>query len=99
MQQLGQYPPPQYWEIATRQCAVSAETYLDLWPKQNEQNIVLIEDKEIVYTFGCPKIRFYRDILKLSRQGLITVKRIKDKENQKFLRIEMTGWDDEANYD
>jgi len=93
MQPLDQYPPTKYWEIVTRQCPMAAETYIDLWQQKDEQNIVLIEDKEIVYVFGFPKVRFYRDLMRLSKQGLIAVKRLKI-ENKKVLRIELTGWDD-----
>jgi hypothetical protein len=98
MQSLDQYPPLKYWEIATRQCPSSAETYLDLWLEKDEQNIVLIEDKEIVFTFGMPKVRFYRDVLRLKKQALVSVKRIR-KDDERFVRIELTGWDDEFGND
>jgi hypothetical protein len=91
---LEQYPPVKYWEIVSRQCCTAVETYLDLWAHKDEQNIVLIEDKEIVYSFGFPKVKFYRDILRLAKQGLVSIKYLK-KEKCRFLRIELTGWDDD----
>jgi transcription initiation factor IIE alpha subunit len=98
MQTNTQQPPFPYLELAIRNCAGAAETYIDLWKLRDEKNIVLIDDEDICDIMNIRKAKFYDDLRKLVKQKLVSIKQKKNQESN-FLRIEMTGWDDEYEND
>lgn len=85
---LWDYPPYPYLEQVLNHCNEAGSTYLSLWKDRNKDNCVSIEKAEIRTRFLCSRHLFHNNLLKLVKEGLISVDETADK-----ITVHLVDWE------
>lgn len=91
---LWDYPPYPYLHQVLSHCHKAGLTYMDLWKQRDDKNKVIVGKDEIRTKFLSTTHTFHHNLLLLAKEGLVNVD-----ERPNSLIIELTGWDNEDEYD
>ena len=85
------YPPKPYLQQACSHCPTAVSTYITLWDSKNHNNVIVVPQQEICEFFMEKKQKIVNDLMKLCKEGLLSVS-----TSPNFLTIELVGWDYEG---
>ena len=83
-------PPLLYLKQVAYHCPKAMSTYLDLWEKKGNDNILKIYKEDLKNEFLVSLCKFTNDLRMLVREGLVSFD-----ETQNIIKIDITGWDEE----
>lgn len=86
---LWDYPPYPYLKQVLEHCPKSASLYMDLWESRNKESSVQIKKDEIKSRFFTSLYLFETSLMKLVKEGLVSVDEKRGEYN-----IELTRWDE-----
>jgi hypothetical protein len=92
-------PPFPFIEQLSKSSHVAISTYIDLWRRQDKENNVYIFRDEIGKILSIPKTKFYYDILKLAKEGVLHWDERPEGLERTLITISLTPWSADFDYD